>query len=87
MSDAIEVLEQLGQDASLRDASNEALEAVLKRNGVDAISASAVLSRDQAQLERVLGASANVCCVIMPSDDDEESEKQPDDTPDEDDAS
>lgn len=86
MLNVIDVLEEVGQDARLRNATNDSLEAVLLHHGVDAAMASAALSRNQVQLERALGVNANICCVQHPNDD-EDSEDQPQDAPADDDAS
>lgn len=80
MLDVVDVLETIGENAKIKGASNAELELVLDRLNVDPAMVSAVLNGDQGRLEKVLGASSNVCCVQRPSDD-EESDEQPDEVP------
>lgn len=83
MSNVIDFLERLGTDAHLRNASDVELEQALVNAQIDPTVREAILAGDQKRLERLLGATTNVCCVVyapMREDDDEESEEQqPDD--------
>jgi hypothetical protein len=84
MSNVIDLLERLGQDAQLRHASDGELEQALIRAQVDPAVRDAILMRDQRQLEALLGANANVCCMIAtPAQ--EEPEEEDDDKKHEDD--
>jgi len=72
MSDVIEFLEQLGRDAHLRHASQAQIGQALARTRIDPSVQAAILSEDQQQLEALLGADTNVCCMIfVPEDDDD----------------
>jgi len=63
MTDVIDFLERLGQDATLR---RVPLESALREVGGTGLSAevrAALVARDQRALESVLGTS-NVCCMV-----------------------
>lgn len=60
MTDVIDFLERLGQDATLRRAS---LESVLKGAGLSTELRVALANRDQRSLETLLGVG-NVCCLV-----------------------
>jgi len=83
MSNVIDFLERLGKDAHLRRASDPELEQALIRAQIDPAVREAILLRDQRRLESLLGANANVCCVVyapMQEEGDEaEDEKRRDD--------
>ena len=83
MSNVIDLLERLGKDAQLRHASDGELEQAMIRAQIDPAVRAAILLRDQRRLEELLGADANVCCMIaVPAQeepDEEEEEKKPDD--------
>ena len=72
MSDTIEFLERLGRDAQLRHASHEQIGQALARTAIDPRLQAAILNEDQQQLETLLGADTNVCCMIfVPEDEDD----------------
>ena len=60
MTDVIDFLERLGQDASLRRAP---LESTLKGADLSAEVRVALANRDQRSLEALLG-TGNVCCMV-----------------------
>jgi hypothetical protein len=60
MTDVIDFLERLGQDAALRGAS---LESALQSAGMSTELRVALANRDQRTLEALLGVG-NVCCLI-----------------------
>ena len=60
MTDVIDFLEKLGQDATLRRAP---LEGALDGVGLSAEVRAALASRDQKALEELLGVG-NVCCLV-----------------------
>jgi hypothetical protein len=75
MTNVIDFLERLGQDARLRYASAEELDRVLIGAQIDPALRAALLGEDQRQLEALLGAATNVCCMVhAPEDDEEETE-------------
>jgi len=77
MSDVIEFLERLGRDAHLRHASEAEIGQALSRTQIDPKLQAAILSENQQQLEALLGADTNVCCMIfVPEDDDVPPEEE-----------
>ena len=77
MSDVIEFLERLGRDAHLRHASEVEVGRALARTRIDPALQAAILSEDQQQLEALLGADTNVCCMIfVPEDEDGPPEEE-----------
>lgn len=65
MSNVIDFLEMIGQDARLRHASQDEMKLALANMQVDSDLQAAILAKDQPQLEAMLGAS-NTCCVVFP---------------------
>ena len=74
VSNFMEFLEKMGQDAQLRYATNNELEQALMRAQIDPAARAAVLAGDRRQLEVLLGATGNTCCGIFVPDDDEEAQ-------------
>jgi hypothetical protein len=79
MSNVIDLLERLGKDAQLRNASDGELEQVMIRASIDPAVREAILGRDQRRLEELLGAAANVCCMIFVPAQEEPEEQEDDD--------
>jgi hypothetical protein len=90
MSNVFDFLERLGRDAQLNRASDAELEQAMARADIDPAVREAILMRDQQQLEKLLGADANVCCMIIApareQDEDDEEEGEPRKDEDENDA-
>jgi hypothetical protein len=84
MSNVIRFLERLGTDAQLRHASDGELEQAMIGAQIDPAIRDALLRRDQRRLEELLGANANVCCMIFvpaqeePEEQEEDDDKEPD---------
>ena len=76
MSNVIDFLERLGQDAKLRGATGEELEAALLTAGIEPGLRQAILGDDRRALEELLGADGNVCCVVFKEDEEEEEEEE-----------
>ena len=76
MSNVIDFLERMGQDAQLRHASRSEVELVLKDAQIDPELQAAILAKDRATLETLLG-HVNVCCMLAPAKEDEEEEESP----------
>jgi len=75
MSDLIELLERLGQDARLRHAAPADFERHLRDLGFDLAERTALIARDGRSLESLLGIDGEVCCLIyMPRDIPDEEE-------------
>jgi len=71
MSNAIDFLEKLGQDADLRYASAPEFAAVVEATIQNPALRSAFVAQDGNVLETLLGAQANVCCMIQVAAEDE----------------
>lgn len=65
MSNVIDFLEMIGQDARLRHASQEKLKLTLAGTQLDPDLQATILAGDQRQLEALIGAG-NVCCMQFP---------------------
>lgn len=78
MSDVIDFLERLGQDAQWRDVSQNEMEHALAQAQIDPELQVAILAKDRRKLEVLLG-QVNVCCMEGPSknDEDEDTEDAP----------
>jgi hypothetical protein len=85
MSSAVDFLARMGSEAGLRHASLDTLTATLAAESLDPAVRAALLAGDQVELERLLGATANICCAIQPGDDEDEDEDDEDDFDDDDD--
>jgi len=79
MSNAIQLLESLGEDAELQSLDPVALETVMRARGIDSEVRTAILARDFVALGALLGASGNVVCGVFPGREDEPSPDQEDD--------
>ena len=66
MSNIIDFLENVGQNASLRYASAGDMQRMLADIQVDPDVRDAVLAKDQARLTALVGAQ-NVCCYLVPA--------------------
>ena len=75
MSNVINFLERFGADADLRHAPDEAVNEALRAAGIDPAVRLAIVGKDQGELERLLGADTNVCCMINAPDEEEEEEE------------
>ena len=89
MSNVIDFLERMGQDARLRDATESELDAALVQAGIEPALRTAMLGEDSHALESLLGVAPTLCCLIHKEDEeeepDEEDEDEDDDEDDEDD--
>ena len=78
MSDVIDFLERVGQDAQWRNASQDEMELALAHAQIDPELQAAILAKDQQKLGVLLG-QVNVCCMEEPwkNDEDEDTEETP----------
>ena len=78
MSNIVDFLERMGQDAHLRHASQNELELMLKGQQIDPEVERAIFANDQSWLNSLLG-QGNVCCAQFPGkeDEDEDTEESP----------
>jgi hypothetical protein len=79
MTDVIDFLEQMGQDARLRHAGRPEIERALINSGLDPTLREAVIAGDAGPLTTLLGANADMCCLIHAPDDDEGDTPEDDD--------
>lgn len=82
----IDFLENIGQDARLRYSEPQQLAPLLARAGIEPAVQSALLSEDVQQLQALLGARQNLCCLIEKperEDEDEDDEEEEEDDEDE----
>jgi hypothetical protein len=79
VSDVISFLERMGQDANLRHGTRDDIELAMIRTQVDPDLQAAIMNGDQIQIEALLGADHNVCCVLMPKENEEEEPSKDDD--------
>lgn len=80
----IDFLENIGQDARLRYSEPQQLAPLLARAGIEPAMQSALLSEDMQQLQALLGARQNLCCLIEKPEQEDEDEDEEDDEDDED---
>jgi hypothetical protein len=75
MSDVVEFLERMGQDAQLSRASDSEFEHVVASTGLDSILQNAILSKDSSTLEALLGIAVH-CAMLAPAEEQEEQEDE-----------
>jgi len=80
MSKIVSVLEQLGQNAQLRNAQTDHLDLALAHMQIDSADRNLILARDVDGLAAAIGATAPRCCMLAPKKD-----KEQDDAPSRDD--
>jgi hypothetical protein len=76
MMDAIDFFEKVGQDARLRYATSEELEDALARAQLDPAVQAAIINDDAQRLHALLGARAQLCCLIEKPEEGEEEEDE-----------
>ena len=79
MTDVIDFLERMGQDAQLRHGSQDELELALGNTELAPELQFAILAKDQAKLETLLGQGPQ-CNVFFPSKEDEEQDDESEET-------
>ena len=80
MTDIIDFLEQMGQDAQLRHATQDEVELALTSAEIAPELQAAILAKDPAQLESLLG-QAPLCAMFFPGKEEEEEGDEDEDTP------
>lgn len=83
MSNVIDFLERLGQDADLCDASGEMLEEALRESGIDPALRVALVGNDQRTLEALLGVQPITCCLVWKEDEEPKEEEEEEEEPEE----
>jgi hypothetical protein len=79
VSNVIDFLQRLGQNADVRHAPRTELELALAEANIDPALRQALLGTDQRKLENLLGVDTDVCCVIAPGRKEEEDEDEDED--------
>jgi hypothetical protein len=79
VSNVVDLLEKIGRSSRLQALSGEQLAQELSQAGVAPAVQAAIVQQRPRQLEQLLGASTNVCCLIHAPQDEEPDQKQPDD--------
>lgn len=79
MSKVVDLLEKIGQSSRLQGLSGEQLAQELSQAGLDPAVQAAIVQQRARQLEQLIGASTNVCCLVNAPQDDEPDQQQPDD--------
>jgi hypothetical protein len=69
----------MGQNSRLQSLTGEQLAQELTRAGIEPAVQAAIVQQRSRQLEELLGASHNVCCLVHAPQDEEPEDKQPDD--------
>jgi hypothetical protein len=64
MSNVIEFLERMGQDAQLRHATHTNIEKELVSKHIEPMIRSAILAKDSEQIEALLGVNNKLCCLV-----------------------
>ena len=80
MSDVIDLLEKMGQDAQWRGASPAVIETALNEAGVASDLRAAIVAEDQDGLQALLGISP-ICGMYLPGKDDEKEEDDTEELP------
>ena len=74
MSNVIDFLERVGQDAQLRQGSQNEMELAMTRAQIDPELQAAIVAKDQSLLEMLLGQGI-LCCMQMPGKEDEDEDE------------
>jgi hypothetical protein len=82
MTNVVDFLDRVGRDAELRYATAEEIERVLAQEQIGPAMRGALFD-DGAQLEALLGAQPNICCMVHQPDEEPEEEEEEEPTDDE----
>lgn len=77
MSNVVDLLARMGQSSRVQALSSEQLAQELRLAGLDPAVQAAILEQRSRELEELIGASKNVCCMVHAPQDDEPEEEQP----------
>jgi hypothetical protein len=84
MPNVIDFLERMGQDAGFRNSTLDDIQGQLSLAGLDPMLAEVLRAGTQRELEELLGARVNVCCLVRTPDDEDEPEQEDEPDTDED---
>ena len=76
MSNVVVLLERIGQSSRLQSLSGEQLAQELALAGIEPAVQAAIVQQRPRQLEQLIGASSNVCCLIHAPQDEEPEDDQ-----------
>lgn len=76
MTNVIEFLEWMGQDANWRHGHPEDVELAIASSDLTPASKAALIAQDSRYLEELLGAESGLCCLVHNPDDDEDEEEE-----------
>lgn len=79
MSNVVDLLERIGRSSRLQTLTGEQLAQELAQAGVEPAVQAAILQQRPRQLEELIGATGNVCCMVHAPQDEEPEEQQPKD--------
>ena len=79
MSNVVDLLERMGQSSRLQSLTGEQLAQELAQAGVEPAVQAAIVQQRPRQLEELIGASQNVCCMVHAPQDEEPEEPQDED--------
>ena len=83
MSNVIQLLERLGEDASLQ---TESALSVIENANLDAELKESLINKDVTSLERQLDVCPDIVCLILPAEDDDQGEDDDNDDDNDDDS-
>jgi hypothetical protein len=75
LSNIIDLLEKIGQEATLRDATDAELAAALEEAGIDPAAKETLLTRDPNAIAALVGSNPNICCLVYPRPEEEEEDE------------
>lgn len=79
MSHVVALLEKIGRNSRLHSLTGEQLAQELSAAEIEPAVQAAILQQRAAQLEELIGASRNVCCLIHAPQDEEPEDSEPQD--------
>lgn len=74
MSNVVDLLERMGRSSRLHSLTEEQLAQELAQAGIEPAVRTAIVQQRPRQLEELIGASKNVCCMVHAPQDDEPDE-------------
>ncbi|HWK49338.1 MAG TPA: hypothetical protein VNR40_05595 [Steroidobacter sp.] len=79
MSNVVDLLERMGQSSRLQALTGEQLAQELAQTGIEPAVQAAIVQQRPRQLEELIGATRNICCMVHAPQDEEPEEQQPED--------
>jgi len=79
VSNVVDLLERMGQSSRLQALTGEQLAQELAQTGIEPAVQAAIVQQRPRQLEELIGATRNICCMVHAPQDEEPEEQQPED--------